>query len=87
MKPDCPECHEGVCGPHSVENWREVVKDIAPTRICPTCKEEAVFGQVFYVGVAGFVQECRSCRYQKAMAIPLPKKTKENTTVHRTLGY
>ena len=44
------------------ENWRERVKNVTPTNICPKCNKEAPFGAVFFVGVEGMVQECRDCR-------------------------
>jgi len=45
-------------------NWREQVKDVTPTNICPQCNQPAPFGAVFFPDVDGFVQACRSCRSQ-----------------------
>ena len=49
-------------------NWREKAKNVEPTLICPTCNKEPGFGQLFFVGVDGMVQECRACRAAKMYA-------------------
>ena len=53
-------------------NWREKAKNVEPTLICPTCNKEPGFGQLFFVGVDGMVQECRACRVAKMY---LPEST------------
>jgi hypothetical protein len=58
---------EGIVGLNLPEGWRDLVKDVEPTKICPTCNSADNFGAVFFIGVPGMPQECRSCRRKTAM--------------------